>query len=329
MGLLGLSAGLALGLGWSRTGRSFLLIGFFIKGLLFLLDYRMMGNYHMIGFYFAAVFFLRPSVSSLQLLFVLVYFFAGLLKLNLEWLSGAALYGNIPGLKGESLAFATGFVVILELIACWQLLSTQTIVRWSAWISFVVFHLISIFVVGFFYPAVMLTLLLFFPYCWQRNLNFRRVELKSPGTLVGFVVITSFQLIPSTLILPSLTGEGRYLALNMFDAKAQCSVTMLERESDRTLRELDNPFRNIGFRIGCDPYLYFSHLKSRCSTNPSLQYSLYMNIRGNHDLSYPVVISETNMCREDIQYTWWKRNAWIQIVDIKGPSSVSLSSLFR
>lgn len=329
MAVAGLAILMSAALQKRTLSRLLVAVGYLIKLTIFVLDFRLMGNYHMIGFYFALLFVINPAPATLQLLFCLVYFFAGLLKTNVEWLSGSALYGEIPGLHGSALPFATGFVLVMEIFGAWLLLSRKTFARWSIFGALVTFHLLSTFVVGFFYPAVMLTLLLFFPFCWQAGIDFDFRDLKAPQATV-LAIILVFQLIPTFLKYPSLTGEGRFLALNMFDAKAKCAVTMRERKAEGLETEIPNPFLAIGFRIGCDPYLYFSHLKNLCSKNPEKQYALYMQIRGNHDLFYPVMVAESNMCRGDVKYSWWQHNPWIQISDAtSSPSSVSWSSLFQ
>src|SRR5437868_6410536 len=75
-------------------GFSFFLL--FVKFYIYAQDYRMMGNYHYIHYLILFLFLLYPHKRILlPFSIVLVYLGAGILKLNYEWMSGAALFGDI------------------------------------------------------------------------------------------------------------------------------------------------------------------------------------------------------------------------------------------
>jgi hypothetical protein len=70
-----------------------LLILELVKILIIVQDYRLRLNQHCMAFFVALAFLLFPAKRRVvQYLIVLFYFWAGTIKLNREWLSGASLY---------------------------------------------------------------------------------------------------------------------------------------------------------------------------------------------------------------------------------------------
>jgi hypothetical protein len=64
-----------------------------VKVLIIVQDYRLRLNQHYMAFFVALAFLLFPAKRRvLQYLIILFYFWAGTIKLNREWLSGASLY---------------------------------------------------------------------------------------------------------------------------------------------------------------------------------------------------------------------------------------------
>jgi hypothetical protein len=64
-----------------------------LKLAVMLLDYRLRMNQHYMGFFATFAYLLVPGKrDALRVLVTLFYFWAGTLKLNWEWISGAGLY---------------------------------------------------------------------------------------------------------------------------------------------------------------------------------------------------------------------------------------------
>ena len=128
------------------------------------LDFRLRRNQHYMAFAASAAFLFVPNRrATLQLLLVLFYFWAGTLKLNWEWLSGAALYRPLWLFTGRGVIVACAYVIVLELVIVWGLLARDRRIFWSSLAQVAVFHAFSWAVVGFFYPLLMAGLLAIYP----------------------------------------------------------------------------------------------------------------------------------------------------------------------
>lgn len=172
-----------------------------------------------------------------------IYFTAGLGKLTPSWLAGQ-YFNSVPGklpwlpqtgwlVTGLSLA-----VVGLELAGPW-LFWFPRLRRWIL-LAFVVFHLYSGFIVGLFFPLLMLPTLwaLFWPL--PRATGFQASWRHLPALALLLLVLGGSawpHLLPGDV---RLTGEGQYLSLsNMFDANR--SVLFETR--------LDLPEQTLAIRI--------------------------------------------------------------------------------
>jgi hypothetical protein len=91
--------------------------------------------------------------------FALFYFWAGTLKVNWEWISGAALYRPLWFFTGRGVIVACAYVVLMELFVSWGLLARRSWIFWSAVAQLALFHVMSWAVVDFFYPILMFLLL--------------------------------------------------------------------------------------------------------------------------------------------------------------------------
>ena len=168
------------------------------------MDYRFMGNYHYMPFLVSFMFlFIPQKLFFIPLLLVCFYFFAGLLKVsNLDWLTGLAFPENLdfPLFFNENIKLILCFyVVCLEIIGVWCLVFIQTNCKgkellntfaffrrktatkkirsrniktiWKIMIYFqlILFHALSYFIVGYFYPLIMFCLLSLFFFIFILN----------------------------------------------------------------------------------------------------------------------------------------------------------------
>src|SRR5436309_1795448 len=186
----------------------------------------------------SAIRFLRSQIAeierddALRVLVTLFYFWAGTLKLNWEWISGAGLYRPMWPFSGGGVVAACAYVIVLELGVAWGLLAGRAWIFWAAFAQFLVFHALSWQVVGFFYPLLMFAILAIFPLS-------RLVPPRDPpeGLLTALCrgrevwpVYARAALLPLLQLIPyafpgdrTLTGQGRLYALHMFDARATCT----------------------------------------------------------------------------------------------------------
>jgi len=302
-----------------------------VKTALILQDYRLVLNQHYMAAWALVVYLFVPSKRrSLLHLTVAFYVWAGLLKLNHEWLSGAALYGRRPlDLPAALVPAECVYVVILELGAVFGILSRRAWAFWGALIQLVLFHIASFWVVGFFYPVLMFLLLSIVP--MGRLIREPSAEAVRPAPrVVGlswryerkstYLVLAMFsimQMIPRLFPGdPSITGEGRVFALNMFDAPTRCVATVTPRVGSNV--SVPEKF-NIPFlqpRIACDPIVYLEAAKQMCKgteLRPRLEdFDLTLASGRRADRALQLVVSIQFFCASSPRYSFLRHNPWIR-----------------
>ena len=291
-----------------RSGYFVLLAAFLLKLFIYFQDYRLMGNYHYMHHFAALAFFFLPDKRrTLPPLLVIFYLGAASLKFNLEWLSGAALLRD-TFLKGKWLEWACTYVVVLESVLIFDLLSSSRRIFILTLTQLAVFHGFSFFVVGFYYPLVMTSLLSFPVLLWvlnERPANPFHLHKFSAGFLVVLLV---FQFLPHVLTdRPDLDGRGRLLALNMLDSMPTCEAHFVARFNDHT-RELPLQFNVNGPRLRCDVIVMFAEADRHCRELQrkdgfqGMSFSLVS--RRLTDLDYRTVYSTEDHCRDSRRLSW-------------------------
>jgi hypothetical protein len=115
-----------------------------LKLAIMLLDYRLRMNQHYMGFFATFAYLSVPAKrDGLRVLVTLFYFWAGTLKLNWEWISGAGLYRPMWPFSGVGVVVACAYVIVLELVVASGLLARRAWIFWAA----------------FFYPLLMFAIL--------------------------------------------------------------------------------------------------------------------------------------------------------------------------
>ncbi|KHD88367.1 MAG: hypothetical protein OM95_09515 [Bdellovibrio sp. ArHS] len=278
-----------------------LFAGYFFKALLFVQDYRLMGNYHWMPFWCVLIYlFARNKESLLKVIIVLFYFFAGVLKLSKEWISGSAML-MAPLNHVVPIEVLTVFVIVLELLLIWFLFSKRF--HSAILILLFFFHLYSWHQVGYFYPLVMFFLLTIFVFGQKYGSAIwhdLRQE-KAGAILLGIFVGLQF---PGYLIRgdEALTGEGRYFSLNMIDAHSQCQGYLFYQQKQQwtelALNDRSGTFRTI--RIHCEPLVYWQFAKSKCRELKSGGFDgeahLYLFAKRSSDQQWTSLIQEKNVC---------------------------------
>ena len=247
-----------------------------LKAGIMLLDFRLRMNQHYMAFAVSAAFLFVPGKrSAIRVLVMLFYFWAGTLKLNWDWISGAGLYRPVWLFSGPGIFVACGYVIVLELGVSWGLLARRAWIFWGAFGQFVVFHVFSWPVVGFFYPLLMFAILTIYPLC-------RLVPPPAaPETAEGLLaslwrgrarwptyatagVFSLLQLTPYAFPGDhALTGEGRLYALHMFDARPVCAGHAILTQADGTRIQRDLKLR-LDTRIACDPVVFYTRARTLC-----------------------------------------------------------------
>ncbi len=261
-------------LGWAYSALA-LVTAF--KLFLHLSNYNFMGNYHYMAHAITLAFLFVPAKDSvIKTLIVSFYLAAGFLKINIDWLSGAAMI-RTPWLTGELLSLSLFYVLFLELIFVFGLIHPKRWIRWFCLMQFLAFHIFSWHIVGFYYPLIMFCLLSIFIYdeyfLWKNNRpvpNILENLLKGKEPKVVYatlIVFFSLQIFPFIITPdPSLSGAARLSSLNMFDSKTQCH-SLLVAHTDRGSTHIRRSMKNLGVRLRCDPLIFLNQAHQLCRKN--------------------------------------------------------------
>lgn len=272
-------------------------------------DYNLMGNYHYVSLLVSLVYLFFPAKKqNIPLAIVMIYFSAGLLKTNWEWISGSALFSTLTA-PNSLIIVLCSYVLLLELIFSWALLYSRKLF-WFFFIQFIGFHIFSWKFVGAYYPITMFLMLSFFilNYLFNDSEEFT-FKKKSSWFLVTAVLILQF--VP--LFFPGesrLTGEGRYFSLNMFDSLPICEVKIVGIKNGK---QVDVPFViSHGARMVCDPLVFYNYTKALCAKNHFESIRLNLKSRMTSEGKFKLIIDESNFCSDDIRYSVFKHNHWIR-----------------
>jgi len=307
---------------WAYAG---LVLVNLVKLGIMLLDYRLRMNQHYMGFFATFAYLVVPGKrDALRALVTLFYFWAGMLKLNWEWISGAGLYRPMWPFSGMGVVLACLYVIVLELGVASGLLAKRAWIFWSAFAQVLVFHALSWQVVGFFYPLLMFAILAIFPLSrliepGDRPDGLLAALARGHAAWSAYALAALFsllQLVPYAFPGDrALTGQGRLYALHMFDARAACVGWADLRSADGTTtrRDLKLP---LDTRIACDPIVYFNRARNLCRARDAGRVAfedldLYLTARRASDGEMKRVIATQGFCARHPRYHPFRHNAWI------------------
>ncbi len=306
--LLTIFSFLIIGLNKKNLFLPLLILLTLIKTTILFSRYNFMGNYHTMHLSLCIITIISTaSINYYRLTLVLQYFFAGLLKLNKEWITGASLVSYSPYMfQNTWYLMSLAYVPVLELVLVWGLLSKSKTLRLVTLSQLVFFHLYSVFIVGFYYPLIMTGLLipiLYFEFSNFKIDNFKNVKesrtIQNTSSLI-FILIMFYWNISSKFynIDPAMDGTVRYLTLNMLDAKLKCQHTLLEETQDGTVVALNIPKLATYLRIHCDAMIFETFLKRLCNKNPERKFMFYLESTRTTDKQFTLVREYKNVCQE-------------------------------
>jgi hypothetical protein len=109
----------------------------------------------------------------------------------------------------------------------------------------------------------------------------------------------------------ALTGEGRMFAVNMLDAKSECSLLEITtRGNVHTERARLAP--GLGVRIRCEPLVYFDLAQGACRDfDDGSDLDLALVGRRTTDTWFRSLVSAPNLCSRHLDYAVFHHNDWI------------------
>jgi len=251
--------------------------------------------------------FCRYKGEGLRWAFVILYVLSGLVKLDEGWIAGSyfsALKLGLPLVSTEMIPLATNFVILMELVGAWLLLSERWAVRFYPFVFFVVFHLFSIVFVGLRYPSLALPYLLIL---YGRKPSVRSAI--SPLAAVSLIFVIAANIYPFFRAGDhKVTYEGMTLAMNMFDANRQVISKEKTVYKDGTSREQGFETANAFARVV--PYRQWFRIQNRCQ-DPAVERVEWTFDAAKNGGPFRRWIEESNACA--LTYDAWKHNEWIRL----------------
>ncbi|MEM7645402.1 MAG: HTTM domain-containing protein [Pseudomonadota bacterium] len=314
-----------LGQRMTRMGYWCLALGFFVKAIIYSFDYQLINSVHLIHFLAGFTFLFVPNkIRSLRFLVVGFYFFSGLFKIHKDWLSGLALGDFLTNpqsplyflFEAQLIPVLTILVVLIEMVVSFGLLAMSRRVFWGSFLTLLVYHALSYFIVGMFPPAIMAALLLFFPVHWfveypSFKTGYRPIfeESRISKRAVLFLFLFCFSQVWPKLFWGSkvFVGENRAWLLVSYDTPVICRMSAFSY-GDESVRDLDFNNYAAGGRgsTQCDPYIVFFRTKKICdrvlkaSESGGMHFQLYK--RRRNESKYMRVVNSTDFCSQDVTY---------------------------
>jgi hypothetical protein len=324
MAYLGLIAGGFVALGSRRVAASriFLVAANMLLFGIMSMDYRLRSNQLYMLFWLNAVFLFWPLGRwAIPLILISFYFWSGCLKLNEDWLSGAALYHELWLIPTRFTKAACIYVVALEIVMSWGLLSGRRWVRWLVLSQLALFHLESLSQIHWFYAALMATMLAWFAMETLDEETGRPALsqlLRGHAPRSAYVLLALFAVPQLAPLLyrgdTTLNGQGRILALRMFEYRPVCEVSATLHYPARQSETIDLKLADLTPRFVCDPIVYYSRVENICRSRSETgltDVDLFMKVKRTTDPSYRTIIDERDFCNPPRQYSVIFNNSWI------------------
>jgi hypothetical protein len=234
---------------------------FLNKVFFYLCDLRLVANYHHFHLLLTLIFLVSTEkMRSFRAALALSYVMSAIVKLTPSWLYGEyfnSLPDKLPLLPKESWIVTSASVglIALELLGplCW-FTRIAWLRRLSFWL-FVLFHLYSGVIVGYWYTSLMLPVVVtaFVGFDQPLQAGFRFSRRHAPTLAVfALALCGSFY----HLLIPGdarLTAEGKYFGLFMFDANRSVRFeTDIQKGTNYWSIQVLRSWRRTGDPVGYD-----------------------------------------------------------------------------
>ncbi|MEJ0088466.1 MAG: hypothetical protein WDM80_01700 [Limisphaerales bacterium] len=239
---------------------------FLNKMFFYLSDFRLFANYHHFHLFFTLVFLVSQSkLRFFRGALAVGYLMSAVVKISPGWLLGEyfnSMVEKLPLLPKADwvVTSASVGVFVMEFFGplCW--FTGITWLRRLTFGAFILFHVYSGVVVGFWYTTLMLPLVvaafLRFDHPLQMGYRFARRDLAAFG-IFALVILGGFYhfCIPGDA---RITNEGRYFGFFMFDANRQVRFeTEIHKGNKLWVLQVYRPFRDndeVSAEINCKAY---------------------------------------------------------------------------
>lgn len=243
----------------------------------------------------------KNRIFAAQVTWALAYSLSAAVKLDDSWILGTyftPLELGMPFVPRELIPLGSLFVIFLEIIVSWTLLSDR-LKQASTWI-WTGFHTYSVILVGFFYPTRCIASLwtLFLGQSPQEN---PAPKVLNKKTFLFLFLMTGLQVIPYTFAEePRMIMRWEGYGFNMFDANFQCLIEYKYGNQREVIIRKSSMHR-------CSPRKYLDLAKMRCAREKKpVSYRMIKSING--EPFYEIVKLE-NACRED--FLMFGENSWL------------------
>lgn len=310
------------------------------KIFVMLLSFNIVGPYDYYHIILTSVLLFVPYKEYfLKLSFVVMYFMSVTVKFTPAWELGTyftSMRSGLPLFPSWSTVFLTNFVIFIQVIDCWFLMSKNWILQRGSFFLAAAFHLFSGLLVFYNYPSIALPpiLILFGPMYRYTSAPFGRKAIA--GWMV-ILLIALFQLL-GFVISPDrfLTLEGHRYGMFMFEANHQCTFTIntyskgtappeswsglnckslvcmtssvSTSKNGETVRTMT--FESASSWYRCDPYETWFLAKPDCNAPGVERVSLQFDHSINGGPFYRIV-DEPNIC--NLTYNAFSHNSWIKV----------------
>ncbi len=264
------------------------------------------------GFLIVLLFF-PNKMFFLRLVFIVLYFCSGIVKLDDGWILGyyfTSLKVGLPLIPDYLIPVATNTVIFFEGLFIFFLFSRNRALNRSVYFFFIIFHLYSIFLVGVRYPIHCLPILFFlFDDILQERNIFPELNFKKGLCLLYPLFILFLNIFPRSLdSLSQITYSSERTALNMFDVNRQCiSKHRIIYKSGDIVEKTEES--NISFNR-CNIYESYFPLKQKCLKDKRID-SIFLNfqasLNGGLILTY---VDNIDIC--NVSFYPWRKNSWIK-----------------
>lgn len=283
----------------------------FLASILFSIHTSIPFEFFHTGLILVFIFF-PNKLDNLRLTFVVLYFCAGLMKLDSSWIGGAffsSLELGLPLVPRSLIPFATNIVIIFELFFIFFLLGKNSKIRSLTFKFFIFFHLYSIILVGMRYPYHCL----FIFYLLFNNSEKNTFPAPTEQKRVLFFLLYPIVILIFNLIAlgygesAKITYKGFHPSLNMFDANRVCIINFTKTLRNGTSNNYE--FIHHDSYQRCNLYENFYRLKSECNRNKeidSIHLSFRAAINGGPILKY---VDHVNICQ--VSFSAYSQDSWI------------------